>query len=348
MRNRQDMPKMPRSVAFTFTLLLVSMLFIMLTPTSANLTSGYSYEGTGGGFGLADIAGNVLNILVAPFSETPGGHGFDESMLASAAESLSAGSPLESLRKIVEKKPYIIEHVVQPGDTIWAIMKAYNVDEATIVNANSIANPNALKVGQKLTFPSVTGLTHTVKSGDTVYDIAKKYQVNQQIIMEANELNDGSIKIGQVLVVPGGKMPRTASASSASSGGTGGSGMSFIHPLWRGARITQYFDARYAYRHDGVDWGVPTGTSIKAAASGVVTTAGWGTGYGMLVIVDHGNGYKTYYAHNSKFLVSRGDRVSQGQVIAYSGNTGRSTGPHLHFEIRYNNRPQNPLNFISK
>jgi len=340
---------MPRSVAMTFTLLLLSMLFLMLTPSSANLSSAYTGENTVSDSALARIADDVFNLIIEPFTTNPGGHGFDEGILSGDSDIVMTGSPLESLRKIVEKKPYIIEHVVEPGDTIWAIMKAYNVDEATIVNANNLTNPSALKVGQKLTFPSVTGLTHTVKSGDTVYDLAKKYQVNQQIILEANELADGSIKIGQVLVIPGGKMPKAATAKTsagASGKATAASNMSFIHPLYRGARITQYFSSSGG--HYGIDWGVPTGSSVKAAASGVVTKAGWGTGYGKLVVIDHGNGVSTYYAHNSKFLVSVGDRVSQGQVIAYSGNTGRSTGPHLHFEIRISNRPQNPLTYVSK
>lgn len=348
MRSRQDIPKMPRSVAVTFTLLVLSILFLVLTPSSANIGTLYSNDDPIAGSGLARIANDVFNMIVEPFSVDPGGHGYDEGILAIGDEVIMTGSPLESLRKIVEKKPYIIEHVVEPGDTIWAIMKAYNVDEATIVNANSLINPNRLKVGQKLTFPSVTGLTHTVKNGDTVFDLAKKYQVNQQIIIETNELQSGAIKVGQVLVIPGGKMPKVATAKSSSSGGTVSAGISFIHPIWRGVRITQYFNTSAYPRHEGIDWGIPTGTSIKAAAAGVVSSSGWGTGYGLLVIIDHGNGVKTYYAHNSKLLVSKGDRVSQGQVISYSGNTGRSTGPHLHFEIRVNNKPQNPLNYISR
>ena len=188
--------------------MLISTLAVMITV----LWSFYLYypqywiDDSIEGSGLTRIANDVYNMITEPFSVDVGGHGYDEGILAIGDEVVMTGSPLESLRKIVEKKPYIIEHVVEPGDTIWAIMKAYNVDEATIVNANSLINPYKLKVGQKLTFPSVTGVTHTVKSGDTVYDIAKKYQVNQQIIIEANDLQNGTIKVGQVLIIPNGKL----------------------------------------------------------------------------------------------------------------------------------------------
>lgn len=348
------MPKIPRSVATTFTLLLFAILFVVLTPSSAEI--GYFHDDGDpvADSGLARIANSVFDMLTEPFSSNPDAHGMDESMFSADDTSLSVGSPLDNLRGILEKRPYIIEHIVEPGDTIWSIMKAYNVDEATIVNANDLINPSKLKVGQTLTFPSVTGLTHTVKKGDTIFDLAKTYQVSSQIIEEANELTDGSsIQIGQVLVIPGGKLPRTASRttvakSSSSSSKTAGIGITLIHPIASGTRITSNYGSRSGRMHYGTDFGVSPGTPVKAAASGVVTTSGWSTGYGKLIVIDHGQGVKTCYAHNSQLLFSSGDRVEQGQVIAISGNTGRSTGPHLHFEVRVNNKAQNPLNYIKK
>lgn len=108
-----------------------------------------------------------------------------------------------------------------------------------------------------------------------------------------------------------------------------------IHPIYGTARL-----------HAGTDFGVDEGTPVHAADSGVVTDAGWISGYGYTVIIDHGNGMSTLYAHNSEVLVSEGQTVSKGQVVSYSGNTGGSTGPHLHFEVRINGDPQDPMGYL--
>ena len=100
--------------------------------------------------------------------------------------------------------------------------------------------------------------------------------------------------------------------------------------------------------HNGVDLGVVTGTEVRASRAGTVTKAGWGGAYGYCVFIDHGDGIETRYAHLSELNVSEGDYVSQGDVIALSGNTGRSTGPHLHFEIRINDEPVNPEDYLSE
>ena len=99
--------------------------------------------------------------------------------------------------------------------------------------------------------------------------------------------------------------------------------------------------------HKGLDWAVPTGTAVMASSGGTVIKAGWGSGYGYVVYIDHGDGRQTRYAHLSKVLVKAGQKVVQGQKIALSGNTGRSTGPHLHFEILINGTHVNPLNHLS-
>ena len=100
--------------------------------------------------------------------------------------------------------------------------------------------------------------------------------------------------------------------------------------------------------HTGIDISAPVGTPVRAAATGTVTFAGFQGAYGNIVKINHGNGYETYYAHNSRLLVAAGDTVTKGQVIAHSGNTGRSTGPHLHFEVRFRGEVRNPLNYIQE
>jgi murein DD-endopeptidase MepM/ murein hydrolase activator NlpD len=98
--------------------------------------------------------------------------------------------------------------------------------------------------------------------------------------------------------------------------------------------------------HEGIDIAVPTGTPVVASAAGVVIVAGWVGGYGNLVVVDHGGGIATAYGHNSSFAVGAGQSVAQGHVLAYAGSTGHSTGPHIHFEVRINGSPVDPLGYL--
>ena len=117
-------------------------------------------------------------------------------------------------------------------------------------------------------------------------------------------------------------------------------------PLAGGYTLTSEFGGRWGRMHEGIDLGVSVGSDVLAADGGTVTYSGYSGAYGYLVIIDHQNGMETRYAHNSQLLVSQGDKVFQGQHIAESGNTGRSTGPHLHFEIRVNGTAVNPLNYL--
>jgi murein DD-endopeptidase MepM/ murein hydrolase activator NlpD len=110
--------------------------------------------------------------------------------------------------------------------------------------------------------------------------------------------------------------------------------------------VVSPFGWRWGRMHEGIDIGVGYGTPIVAAASGTVIYAGWMGGYGNLVIVDHGGGIATAYGHNSSILVGYGSSVSQGQTIALSGSTGNSTGPHVHFEVRVNGSPVDPLGYL--
>ena len=122
-------------------------------------------------------------------------------------------------------------------------------------------------------------------------------------------------------------------------------GISLIKPV--SGVLTSRYGYRWGRTHTGIDIGVPTGTPVKASASGTVTFAGWKGSLGNLVVISHGNGVQTYYGHNSKILVKAGQSVSQGEVIAKAGSTGRSTGSHVHFEIRVNGSAYNPLGYVS-
>ena len=138
---------------------------------------------------------------------------------------------------------------------------------------------------------------------------------------------------------------RSAQSSAIVPGPTGeASAAGFVWPVH--GVLTSPFGWRWGRMHEGIDLAVPTGTPVVAAAAGTVIVAGWLGGYGNLVVVDHGNGFSTAYGHNTSVAVGFGQSVAQGQLVAYSGNTGHSTGPHVHFEVRINGSPVDPLGYL--
>ncbi len=253
----------------------------------------------------------------------------------------------------------IVTHTVEPGDTIGAIAEQYNISVVTILWANNLTTRSYIRPGDSLKILPTAGVLHTVVRGDTVSSLANKYDAEAGKIIAFNKLQkDGSdIIIGENLIIPGGEMPvpkrtytaptriatplRNVAAPPPSVSAPAGSGY-----LWPTSvrTITQY----YGWRHTGLDIAGPTGSPIYASRGGTVTKSqcGWNGGYGCMIIVDHGGGITTLYAHNSQLYVNVGDVVTQGQTMAAMGSTGRSTGPHIHFEIRVNNRHTNPLQYI--
>lgn len=233
-------------------------------------------------------------------------------------------------------------YVVQPGDTASQIAEMFGVSVNTIYWANDIEN-NIIKPGDTLVILPINGVRHVVKEGETISTIAKKYNGDIDEILSYNQLASvDQITVGDTLVIPNGEVksaPKTASVAKPTSisgaSSVSGSGY-FSHPL-PGSIRTQGL-----HGHNGVDMGAPAGTPIRAAAAGEVIvskSSGWNGGYGNYVVIKHGNGTQTLYAHNSKNAVGVGDYVSQGEVIGYVGNTGRSTGYHLHFEVRGASNP---------
>jgi murein DD-endopeptidase MepM/ murein hydrolase activator NlpD len=270
-----------------------------------------------------------------------------------------------STETIISEKPrdQIIEHTVEGGQTISQIAQLYQVDTNTIRWANGLEDTDTIKPGQKLKILPVIGVAHQVVRGDTVYSIAKKYDTNPQAIVDFpfNDIGENlGLRIGQVIIVPDGTPPEKPRATKAPakvvegpasqpntkpSTGDGKSTGSLIWPV-RGL-ITQGFRSY----HTGVDIAGSAGDAVVAADGGEVIVSGWvdNTGYGNRVMIKHSNGLVTLYGHlqaNSN-KVKAGDKVSKGQVIGLRGSTGRSTGPHLHFEVR---RPgqgnANPMNYL--
>jgi murein DD-endopeptidase MepM/ murein hydrolase activator NlpD len=242
----------------------------------------------------------------------------------------------------------ISTYVVQSGDTVTKVAKRFGVSENTIRWANNMSKKDVLHVGQTLAVLPITGVKHKVQKGDTLETIAKKYKADKADIMDFNDINeDGTVVVGDILIIPDGEITAVTTSAGKTTKVTTGSAVTksgvsatkgyYIRPVTPdGGRIrkTQGFHTRY----NAVDVGAPVGTPIHAMADGVVIVTkspkAYNGGYGGLTIISHANGSQTLYAHQSRIIVSSGDRVTQGQVIGYTGNTGKSTGPHLHFEIR--------------
>lgn len=250
----------------------------------------------------------------------------------------------------------IIYYTVQNGDTVSAIANKFGITVNTILWANNLTAFSLIRLGDRLTILPYSGILYTVKSGDTVSKIANQYGVEIDKILNCNNLEAG-LKIGQKIIVPGAKKIVASTSSRSQSNYTG---LSVIRDLIKsptvktgsgkmawptsGHRITQYF----SWRHTGLDIGNKVGTPIYAADDGVViiSQGGWNGGYGNTIVIDHGGGKKTRYGHMSKLFVKVGDTVEKGENIAAMGSTGRSTGPHLHFEVLINGAKYNPLNYI--
>lgn len=250
-----------------------------------------------------------------------------------------SGGPIGTLPSL----PYT-SYKVKSGDTLASISRRYGVPVDYIQVSNRIADPRELRPGEVLILPH-GGVIHIVREGQTLEDIAASYGVDKVDIIMANDLVGAPLP-GQRLLIPS---PKEIPWLEALELGWRPDA-TFIWPLK--GRLTSLFGRRihpiYGTPdfHTGIDFGVPVGTEVHAAAAGKVSFAGWQGGYGLLVVIDHGDGLSTYYAHLSEALVEVGQFVEQGQVIALTGNTGLSTGPHLHFEIRLHGRPVDPLAWL--
>ncbi|HNZ86854.1 MAG TPA: M23 family metallopeptidase [bacterium] len=257
----------------------------------------------------------------------------------------------KSLKSLPRDK--IVDYVVESGDTISTIAQKFNISSQTILWSNNLSYTSLIKPGMTLKILPTTGLIHKIVRGDNLSAIAKKYQSDVDKIIEFNKLASVSdIKIGQELIIPDGVLPRATATQVArqtrviNTSVTGkaeviNTGTKLLWPT-SAKRISQY----YSWRHSGLDIAGPVGTPIYAAEDGVVETAGWNRGgYGYYIIINHGNGIRTLYAHASKLYVVSGQKVTRGQTIMAMGSTGRSTGSHLHFEVRANGF-RNPLSYI--
>jgi murein DD-endopeptidase MepM/ murein hydrolase activator NlpD len=252
----------------------------------------------------------------------------------------------------------VITYVVQEGDTLSSIADKYGLQVSTILWENNITESTKLKPGQELRILPVDGIRHKVSRGETIFTVAKKYGLEDEAEAQKivnypfNEfLNDETFELatGQFILVPDGVKPnvpaparttRATGRQTPDAGSVTATG-NFVWPA--SGKITQSF----VFYHKALDIANRAAGPILAADAGVVVTSGWSSsGYGNHVVVDHGNGYTTLYAHLSVLQVRAGQRVNRGDVLGQMGSTGRSTGTHLHFEIRQGGSLINPLNFL--
>jgi len=291
------------------------------------------------------VASSFPGLSEDPWVETPA----PSAVLSSVTEG-------EEMNTQISEKPRgeIIDYTVQPGDTVSGIAQKFGVSIDTIRWANDLTSIAAIKPGQILKIPPVTGIVHKVKKGDTVYSLAKYYSTEAQGIVDYpfnTFVNDETFElaVGQILIVPDGAKPKevpwsptTYIARKTPDAGTVVASGQFVWPA--SGTISQSF----RWYHQAIDIANKQAPVILAADSGRVVIAGWpdNIGYGNRVLIDHGNGFQTLYAHLSRIYVTAGQTVKRGDQIGQMGSTGRSTGVHLHFELRKEGALVDPLAYL--
>ena len=263
-------------------------------------------------------------------------------------ESASLGTTVEE--EAPPPPPVFVEYEVQPGDSVIGIAERFGISSDYILwnNVDVIEEPDSLAIGAVLQVPGVEGIIHSAQLGDTASDLAVEYDSTTEAIVnyEANGFagNPDNLPIGALILIPGGRLiPPPEEVAEALP-----DVVAPPPPTWNWpatGRITSLFGPRHPL---GIDISMVVGTPIAAAMPGQVVFVGGSPccSYGYHVIIEHADGYETLYAHLSNVWVGTGQWVSGGEIIGLSGNTGYSTGPHLHFEIRRNGVKRDPLAFL--
>ncbi|KKS16085.1 MAG: Peptidase M23 family protein [Parcubacteria group bacterium GW2011_GWB1_41_6] len=311
----------------------------------AFLGSIFKDSGSAGEF--TELAGSrALSLLEAPLNENPmAGKGGGNITIVNDNALLAEVGPLGSVADAEEWKnagDKISVYVVRDGDSLSEIARMFDVSVNTIIWANDIKKGDAIKTGQTLIILPVSGVKYVVKEGDTISSIAKKFKGDIGEIIQFNDLSfDEPLAAGREIVIPDGELSAPSLPRTYAQERIRGSGPSlyqgyYLRPI-NGGRKTQGL-----HGYNGVDLATSCGEPIFASASGDVIIArsyGWNGGYGKYIVISHQNNTQTLYAHNSENIVSPGWRVVKGQVIGYVGSTGRSSGCHIHFEVRGSPNP---------
>lgn len=240
---------------------------------------------------------------------------------------------------------YYTAYTVQKGDIITKIANDHGVSQDAIISLNKLKNTRSIQIGMILKIPSINGILYTAKKGDTPESIADKYSVSLEKVALVNNITDNVIKAGSVLFLPDAKLDRVTIQEI--------NGDLFLRPLHDG----YYISSRYGWRdnpfygsrtfHNGMDMATYRGAPIYAALDGVVVETGYDVTYGNYVIISHHSGYQTLYGHMNTILAHEGQHVTTSTRIGLVGNTGQSTGPHLHFTVYKNHATLNPATLLN-
>lgn len=323
-------------------IILVIAVVLVLSPVSAH--AGFLSMFTNFFNGVMSINGNEYNsqnalVLKAALNVDPNpSKGGGDITVVDDSALLSETGPQGTLADIEERPQHggrISIYVVREGDSLSQIADMFGVSTNTIIWGNDIKRGSLIKEGQTLVILPISGVQHTVKKGDTLKSIAKKYKGDFDEILQYNGFTEETVlTLGDIVTVPDGEMAAPIYSGSTQivrgSGGPTYSGY-YIHPVPNGRK------SQGLHGYNGIDFAAPYGSPILASAAGSVIISrgsGWNGGYGTYIVIRHENGTQTLYSHNSQNIVYVGQYVVQGQVIGYIGSTGRSTGPHLHFEVR--------------
>jgi LysM repeat protein len=265
---------------------------------------------------------------------------------------------LKSLRDDVKKTLFTIKsrrsdnnlpelkfysYKVKQGENFWVVLSRCSMDMDTLMTVNGLTSPFQVVPGTVLYIPNMRGVIMPGEKRKEIFQILAYEKIDIRYVRTINKSSDLEKKF---IFIPCGKISGVERSMFL--------GTAFLSPVREGRTTSGFgtrrnpFNSRRMEFHKGIDIGVPVGTKIHASRSGRVVFSGYEEGYGKLVILEHEFGYRTYYGHLSKGLAKVGDLVGPGQVIALSGNTGRSTGPHLHFEIRKNGQSMNPFTYIKR
>ncbi len=269
---------------------------------------------------------------VDPKADTGGG---DITIVQNSAL-LAATGPLGTIADVEEnakQNGQISVYVVRNGDNLGAIAKMFGVSVNTIIWANNLSRNDLIHTGQVLVILPVSGVQYTVVKGDTIQSVAKKFRGDANEIIQFNDLPaSGALAVGSTIIIPSGEGYAVVTPTSRLHG-VGGPDYAgyYIRPISGGHK------SQGLHGYNAVDLANTCGTPVVAAADGDVIisrSSGWNGGYGLYVVLQHGNGTQTLYGHLSVVVAQDGWRVVQGQVIGLMGTTGNSTGCHVHFEIR--------------
>ncbi len=276
----------------------------------------------------------------------------------------NAQTKVAAFRKEIEDgNHFLVEHSqpiqyqAKSGDTIEKISKKFHVSPNTIIKNNEPSKiDDVLESGTKLTILPLDGISHPVERNETLAELSKRYDVGIQDIIEANQLdNPHMIAEKQKVIIPNATdlKVRPKPILQAIRQAKNGNQTAVSHAKsgrrlsWPSAGVvSSNYGWRWFRMHNGMDIAGPVGTPIKAVKEGRVVYSGWMGGYGYAIDIDHGNGIRTRYGHNSALKVSVGDHVGRGQVISAMGSTGHSTGPHLHFEVHVGGRAVDPRSYF--